>query len=151
MKPWTWSLSLSLLAGGLAVAAGSAVMLIANGVGAVTGPTGPIKITQVQYLHTDNNRAEFAAAVPGGAIGFSGGRDEQPDPEHYTLHVDHIVTLANHKFQPDVAAQGDCVLLTNAHASVFISLECHADAAGRPMSLSFRGDGSPNRRQPPPS
>ena len=114
------------------------------GSGSYVGPPAPTSVPLIIYAHTDNARTAFNLLVPGGALGFSGGRDSQPDPEHYTLYVDTITQSQNGKLLPDTPAQGVCTLLVNADASRFLDLECKAVAGGKTLTLSFKDDGKPH-------
>ncbi len=119
------------------------------GSGSYIGPHGPTSVPLIIYAHTDNARTAFNLLVPGGALGFSGGRDSQPDPEHYTLYVDTITQSQNGKLLPDTPAQGVCTLLVNADASRFLGLECKVTAGGKNLTLSFKDDGKPHASASP--
>lgn len=129
-------------------AAGATQCVTATGAGAFVGPPSPTAIGEIVYVHGDNARTAFNIPVQGGLLGFWGGRDAQPDLEHYTLYLDSITQVQNGKLLPDVAATGVCTLLVNKDASRFLDLECKAVAAGKTLTLSFKDDGKPHATAP---
>jgi hypothetical protein len=130
-------------------ATGATQCVTATGAGRFVGPPAPTAVAEIVYVHGYNARTAFNIPVQGGLLGFWGGRDAQPDLEHYTLYLDSITLVQNGKLMPDTPATGVCTLLVNANASRFLDLECKAVAGGKTLTLSFKDDGKPHKSVTP--
>ena len=100
-------------------------------------------------VFTKTRRATFTLASSNGGLTLAGGKDIQPDPEHYQLLIDHLIYRRAGGSADQITAKGKCETISDEAFSELHSLSCDVSTKFGPIIVRFSGRGKLTVKQFP--